>query len=53
MGRANSSWQDLFNSITQEVLRLPDATGIYPGHGPATTVGQEKEHNPFFIGRVG
>ncbi|MBN4077971.1 MBL fold metallo-hydrolase [Nitrospina gracilis] len=52
MGRANSSWQDLFNSITQKVLRLPDATGIYPGHGPATTVGQEKEHNPFFIGRV-
>jgi len=52
MGRANSSWQDLFNSITQKVLRLPDATGIYPGHGPATTVGQEKEHNPFFIGHV-
>lgn len=53
MGRANSSWKDLFNSITQKVLRLPDNTGIYPGHGPATTVGQEKEHNPFFIGRVG
>ena len=53
MGRANSSWKDLFNSITQKVLRLPDTTGIYPGHGPATTVGQEKEHNPFFIGRVG
>ena len=53
MGRANSSWSDLFNSITQKVLRLPDATGIYPGHGPATTVGQEKEHNPFFIGRLG
>ncbi len=52
MGRANSSWNDLFNSITQKVLRLPDATGIYPGHGPATTVGQEKEHNPFFTGRV-
>jgi hydroxyacylglutathione hydrolase len=52
MGRANSSWNDLFNSITQKVLRLPDGTGIYPGHGPATTVGQEKEHNPFFIGRV-
>ncbi|MBC8282799.1 MAG: MBL fold metallo-hydrolase [Nitrospinae bacterium] len=53
MGRANSSWSDLFNSITQKVLRLPDATGIHPGHGPATTVRQEKEHNPFFIGRAG
>ena len=52
MGRANSSWNDLFNSITKKVLRLPDDTGIYPGHGPATTVKQEKENNPFFIGRV-
>lgn len=52
MGRANSSWNDLFNSITKKVLRLPDDTGIYPGHGPATTVKQEKKHNPFFIGRV-
>jgi len=49
MGRATSSWNDLFNSITQKVLRLPDDTGIFPGHGPSTTVGQEKEHNPFFI----
>jgi hydroxyacylglutathione hydrolase len=52
MGRANSSWNELFNSITQKVLCLPDATGIFPGHGPATTVKQEKEHNPFFIGRA-
>jgi hydroxyacylglutathione hydrolase len=52
MGRANSSWKDLFDSITQKVLRLPESTGIYPGHGPATTVGQEKEHNPFFRGRI-
>jgi glyoxylase-like metal-dependent hydrolase (beta-lactamase superfamily II) len=53
MGRANSSWEDLFNSITKKVLRLPIGTGIHPGHGPATTVGQEKNHNPFFKGRVG
>ncbi|GJL78317.1 MAG: hypothetical protein NPINA01_13060 [Nitrospinaceae bacterium] len=52
MGRANSSWSELFNSITQKVLRLPDATALHPGHGPATTVGQEKENNPFFVGRV-
>ena len=52
MGRANSSWNNLFNSITKKVLRLPDNTGIHPGHGPSTTVGQEKKHNPFFIGRL-
>jgi len=52
MGRANSSWSDLFDSIVKKVLLLPDATGIHPGHGPATTVGQEKKHNPFFKGRV-
>ena len=52
MGRANSSWNDLFNSITKKVLLLPDKTGIHPGHGPSTTVGQEKEHNPFFKGQV-
>jgi len=52
MGRANSSWNNLFNSITKKVLRLPNNTGIHPGHGPSTTVGQEKKHNPFFIGRL-
>ena len=52
MGRANSSWNNLFNSITKKVLHLPDNTGIHPGHGPSTTVGQEKKHNPFFIGRL-
>ena len=52
MGRANSSWNNLFNSITKKVLCLPDNTGIHPGHGPSTTVGQEKKHNPFFIGRL-
>ncbi|MFM8683231.1 MAG: MBL fold metallo-hydrolase, partial [Chthoniobacterales bacterium] len=30
------------------ILSLPDETIICPGHGPTTTVGQEKENNPFF-----
>ncbi|MFQ5482016.1 MAG: MBL fold metallo-hydrolase [Nitrospinaceae bacterium] len=52
MGRANSSWKDLFHSITRRLLTLPDEVRLHPGHGPATTVGEEKRHNPFFSGKV-
>lgn len=52
MGRANASWPGLFASITQRLLALPDATRLHPGHGPATTVGEEKRHNPFFCGKT-
>jgi len=52
MGRANASWSGLFNSVIQNLLTLPDNTRLYPGHGPATTVGEEKKHNPFFCGKV-
>jgi glyoxylase-like metal-dependent hydrolase (beta-lactamase superfamily II) len=31
-----------------EILSLPDPTILCPGHGPLTTVAQEKAHNPFF-----
>ncbi len=51
MGRANSSWPDLCLSITERLLTLPDSTRLFPGHGPATTVGEEKQNNPFFFGR--
>ena len=37
----------LINSIRQQLLVLPDETVIYPGHGPHTTIGFEREHNPF------
>ncbi len=36
----------LLKSI-HRVLQLPDDTVLYPGHGPETTVGHEKKHNPF------
>ena len=52
MGRANASWSGLFNSVAGNLLTLPDNTRLYPGHGPATTVGEEKQHNPFFYGKV-
>jgi glyoxylase-like metal-dependent hydrolase (beta-lactamase superfamily II) len=51
MGRANSSWLDLYRSITQTLFTFSDDTILHPGHGPATTVGEEKQHNPFFCGK--
>ena len=44
-------YQQLLNSIERNILTLPDDVICYPGHGPATTVGQEKKSNPFLIGR--
>ncbi|MEG6522272.1 MBL fold metallo-hydrolase [Desulfotomaculum sp. 1211_IL3151] len=38
----------LIQSIKNRLLVLPDDTKVYPGHGPATTIGREKRHNPFF-----
>lgn len=39
--------QQLINAIQDSILTLPDATVVYPGHGPSTTVEAEKEGNPF------
>lgn len=38
---------ELFNSIHGILFQLPDETVVYPGHGPATTIGFEKQHNPY------
>ena len=37
-------------SIRRELYTLPDATRVVPGHGPNTTVGHERAHNPFVRG---
>ncbi len=37
----------LVEGIRQKLFTLPDDTVVYPGHGPVTTVGQEKRSNPF------
>lgn len=38
----------LIQSIKDKIIPLPDDVTIVPGHGPRTTVGHEKKHNPFF-----
>ncbi|MCX2475468.1 MBL fold metallo-hydrolase [Pedobacter sp. MC2016-05] len=40
--------QQLIQNISSKLFVLPDETKVYPGHGPATTIGFEKQHNPFF-----
>jgi len=42
-------YEQLIQSIKTKLLVLPDTTKIYPGHGPATTIGNEKRHNPFLL----
>lgn len=37
----------LEKSIREQIYTLPDTTTLYPGHGPTTTVGTEKQSNPF------
>jgi hydroxyacylglutathione hydrolase len=39
--------ETLIQSIQTELFSLPDTTKVYSGHGPATTIGNEKLHNPF------
>jgi glyoxylase-like metal-dependent hydrolase (beta-lactamase superfamily II) len=42
-----ASWDQLIKSIRERLLILPDETAVYPGHGPTTTIAQERRHNPF------
>ena len=37
----------LVRAIREKLLSLPDDTVVYPGHGPATSIGEEKANNPF------
>ncbi len=38
----------LIRNIREKLFTLPDDCVVYPGHGPETTIGFEKKHNPFF-----
>ena len=41
------SQEDLLRSIRERLLRLPDDTKVFPGHGPSSTIGHERKHNPY------
>jgi hydroxyacylglutathione hydrolase len=41
------SHERLMKSIREKLMVLPDETIVYPGHGPATTIGDERRGNPF------
>lgn len=46
-----SSRSQLINSIRVKLMRLPDDTTIYPGHGRETTIGAERRDNPYVNGK--
>lgn len=48
MGRGNQSWELARQKVRDQILNLPPDTLICPGHGPLTTVAEEKARNPFF-----
>ena len=41
------SYEKIMRSLHEKVMALPEETVVIPGHGPATTIGEEKESNPF------
>jgi hydroxyacylglutathione hydrolase len=44
--------EQMITMIKDKLLVLPDETICYPGHGPSTTIGQEKKYNPFLTGKL-
>jgi hydroxyacylglutathione hydrolase len=52
MGGGTVSYKDAVQNNLEKILTLPDDTIICPGHGPMTSVAEEKIHNPFFAHRM-
>lgn len=44
---SGGNWETLRKSILEKIYKLPDDVVIFPGHGPLTTVGEEKRENAF------
>jgi glyoxylase-like metal-dependent hydrolase (beta-lactamase superfamily II) len=45
------SFNKIITSLHDRVLTLPDETVVVPGHGPLTTIGEERQTNPFLVKR--
>jgi hydroxyacylglutathione hydrolase len=43
------SMEKIIRSLREKVMALPDDTLVVPGHGPLTTIGEERESNPFLV----
>ncbi len=43
----------LMSSIRENLMSLPDSLIVYPGHGPATTIGEERRQNPYLFNSFG
>jgi glyoxylase-like metal-dependent hydrolase (beta-lactamase superfamily II) len=48
MGGGGISYADALGNNRRKIFTLPDETVLCPGHGPLTTVGEQKRHNPFY-----
>lgn len=47
-----SSYEEEMASIFNKLMVLPDETVVLPGHGPSSTIGQERQGNPFITGNI-
>jgi hydroxyacylglutathione hydrolase len=43
------SYKKIISSLHEKLLTLPDDTVVVPGHGPLTTIGEERQSNPFLV----
>jgi len=48
MGGGMISYENALSTNREKIMTLPNETILCPGHGPMTTVGEEKRNNPFF-----
>ncbi|MEO7297072.1 MAG: MBL fold metallo-hydrolase [Verrucomicrobiota bacterium] len=52
MGGGMVSYEEALRTNQQNIFTLPDETVLCPGHGPLTTVAEQKQHNPFYVGSI-